>query len=71
LNGAVLAVVAILTNRLYRTVKSILLLLEAGSESACETLAVVQEGFKPLATILELIQGILGGFESTKGLGNY
>jgi len=62
---AVLIFTAILVYRLYRTIKSTLLLVKAASKIAYDTatLLQVQEGIKPLLPILALIQGIRGGFE--------
>ena len=60
---AVLIFAAILVYRLYRTLKSTLLLVKAASKIAYDTVTLVQEGIKPLLPILALIQGIRGGFE--------
>ena len=61
---AVLIFIAVLVYRLYRTIKSTLLLVKAASKIAYDTVTLVQEGIKPLLPILALIQGIRGGFES-------
>ncbi len=60
---AVLIFTAILVYRLYRTIKSTLLLVKAASKIVGDTVTMVQEGIKPLLTILAVIQGIRGGFE--------
>jgi hypothetical protein len=60
---AVLIFVAILAYRLYRTIKSTVLLIKATSKIAFDTVSLVQEGIKPLLPILTLIQGICGGFQ--------
>ena len=60
---AVLIFATVLAYRLYREVKSALLLVKAASKAAYDTVALVQEGIKPLLAILALIQGIRGGFE--------
>jgi hypothetical protein len=60
---AVLIFTAILVYRLYRTIRSTLLLVKAASKSVYDTVTQVQEGIKPLLSILELIQGIRGGFQ--------
>jgi len=52
----VLIFIAVLGYRLYREVKSVLLLVKAASKIAHDTAILVQEG--PLATILALIQGV-------------
>ena len=59
----VLIFTAVLVYSLYRTAKSILLLVKATSKMAYDTIALVQEGVKPLASILALIQGVIGGFQ--------
>ena len=61
---AVLIFTAILVFRLYRITKSTLLLVNAASKTVYDTVALVQEGIKPLLTIPTLIKGIRGGFES-------
>ena len=61
---AVLIFAAILIYRLYRTIKSTLLLIKTASNMACETISLIQELIKPLVPILALIQGISGGFQS-------
>ena len=60
---AVLIFTAVLVYRLYRTIKSTLLLVKAASKIAYDTVTLVQEGIKPLLPILALIQGIRMGFE--------
>ena len=60
---AVLIFTAILVYRLYRTIKSTLLLVKAASKIVYDTVTLVQEGIKPLLTILAVIQGIRGGFQ--------
>ena len=60
---AVLILTAILVYRLYRTLKSTLLLIKSASKIAHETVSLVQDGIKPLLPILTLIQGIRGGFK--------
>jgi hypothetical protein len=59
----VLIFVTILVYRLYREVKSALLLVKSASKIAHDTLTQIQEGIKPLLPILELIQGILRGLK--------
>jgi hypothetical protein len=72
---AVLIFTAVLVYRLYRKMKSTLLLVEAASKIACDTatlvqqgikdtVTLVQEGIRPLLPILALIRGIRRGFES-------
>jgi hypothetical protein len=60
---AVLIFAAILVYRLYREVKSALLLAKSASKIAHDTVSLVQEGIQPLLPILALIQGIRGGFK--------
>ena len=60
---AVLIFTAVLVYRLYRITKSTLLLVKAASKIAYDTITLVQEGLKPLLTILALIKGISGGFQ--------
>ena len=60
---AVLIFTAVLLYRLYRTITSTLLLVKAASKIAYDTVTMVQEGIKPLLTILAVIQGISGGFK--------
>jgi hypothetical protein len=59
---AVLIFTAILGYRLYREVKSALLLAKSASKIAHDTVSLVQEGIKPLLPILAVFQGIRGGF---------
>jgi hypothetical protein len=61
---AALIFIAVLVYRLYRIAKPTLLLVKATSKIAYETVVLVQEGLKPLLTILALIKGISGGFQS-------
>ncbi len=58
---AVLIFTAVLIYRLYRTLKSTLLLVKAASEIVYDTVTLVQEGIKPLLPILALLKGIRGG----------
>ena len=60
---AVLVFAAILLYRLYRTLKSIMLLVKATSKIACDTATLVQNSIKSLLSILAVIQGIRGGLE--------
>ena len=60
---AVLIFTAILVYRLYREVKSVVHLVKAASKIAYDTVTMVQEGIKPLLTILAVIQGIREGFK--------
>ena len=60
---AVLIFATVLVYRLYREVKSALLLVKSASKIAHDTVSLVQEGIKPLLPILTLIQGIRGGFK--------
>ncbi len=60
---AVLIFTAILVYRLYRTIKSTLLLVKAASKTVYSTITLVLECIKPLLPILALIQGIRGGFK--------
>jgi hypothetical protein len=60
---AVLIFAIVLVYRLYREVKSALLLVKSASKIAHDTVSLVQEGIKPLLPILTLIQGIRGGFK--------
>ncbi len=60
---AVLIFTAILVYRLYRALQSTLLLVQAASKIVYDTVTMVQEGIKPLLTILAVIQGISGGFQ--------
>ena len=57
----VLIFTAVLVYRLYRTIKSTMLLVKATSKIAYDTVAMVQEIIKPVLPILSLIQGICGG----------
>ena len=59
----VLIFIAVLVYRLYRTIKSTLLLAKATSKLAYDTVTIVQEGIKGLLPIMALIQGIRRGFE--------
>jgi hypothetical protein len=61
--SAVLIFTAVLTYRLYRITKSALLLIKATSKIAYDTVSLMQEGLKPLLSILTLIKGISGGFQ--------
>ena len=59
----VLIFIAILAYRLYRTIKSTLLLIKAAPKIVYDTVSLVQEGIKPLLPILALIKGIRGGLQ--------
>jgi hypothetical protein len=61
---AVLIFITMLIFRVYRLIKSILLLVKATSKIAYDTVVLVQENIKPPLFILALIQGISGGFKS-------
>jgi hypothetical protein len=67
---AVLIFTAVLVYRLYRITKSTLLLVKAASKITYDTVALVQEGLKPLLTILALIQGIRGGLQGIRKIFN-
>jgi hypothetical protein len=54
---------AILVYRLYRTLRSTLLMVKEASKIVYDTVSMVQEGIKPLLSIVSLIKGIRGGFE--------
>ena len=60
----VLIFMAVIVCRLYGVAKSTLLSVKAASKITYDTVTLVQEGIKPLITILALIQGIRAGFES-------
>ena len=60
---AALIFTAVLVYRLYRTIKSTMLLVKAASEIAYDTVTLVQEGIKPLLSMLAVIQGVCGGFQ--------
>jgi hypothetical protein len=62
--SAVFIFAAVLVYRLYRITKSVLLLVKAVSKIVYDTAGLVQESLKPLLTILALIKGISGGFQS-------
>jgi hypothetical protein len=59
--SVVLIFVLILAYRLYRSLTSTLSLVKATAKSANETLSLIQEGLKPLLSILALFQGIREG----------
>jgi hypothetical protein len=59
----VLIFTTVLVYRLYRTIKSTVLLIKAASKIAYDTVSLVQECIKPLLPILAVIQGIRGGFK--------
>lgn len=61
--SAVLIFGTVLVYSLYREVKSALLQVKTASKIAYDTVTQVQDGIKPLLTILALIQGIRGGFK--------
>jgi hypothetical protein len=65
---AVLIFAAILAYRLYRTLKSTLLLVKEASKIAYDTVALMQECIKPLLPILALVRGIGGGLQSISKL---
>jgi len=60
---AMLIFTAVLVYRLYRMVKSTLLLAKEASKIARDSAAMLQESMKPLLPIIAVIQGIQGGFE--------
>jgi hypothetical protein len=59
----VLIFIALLVYRLYRTTKSTLLLIKATSKIAYDTVSLVQEGIRPLLSIITFIQGLRGGLQ--------
>ena len=54
---AMLIFAAILTFRLYREVKSVLLLIKATSKMIYDTVLLMKRGIKPVLPVLSLIQG--------------
>ena len=60
----VLIFIGLLVYRLYRIAKPALLLVKATSKIAYDTVTQIQEGLKPLLTLLALIKGFSGGFQS-------
>ena len=64
--SVVLIFMAIMVYRLYREVKSTLLLVKATAKTVQETVAMVQESIKPMLPIMAIIQGVRGGFEFIK-----
>jgi hypothetical protein len=68
--SVVLIFVMILVYRLYRTLKSVLKLVKATAASANETLLLIQEGLKPLLSILAIFQGIREGFKGISKIFN-
>ncbi len=58
----VLIFTAVLVYRLYRELKSILLLMKEASKLIHDTITLVHEG--PLTTILALIHGVREGFKN-------
>jgi hypothetical protein len=65
---AVLIFAAVLAYRLYRMAKSTLLMAKAASKMAYDTLTSVQEGIKPVLSILALIKGIRGSLEGISNI---
>ncbi len=61
---AVLIFVGVLVYALYRIAKPALLQIKAASKIAYDTVTLVQEGLKPVLTILALIKGISGGLQN-------
>jgi hypothetical protein len=53
--------VSILAYRLFRLLKSTLLLVKATAKSANDTLSLIQEGLKPLVSLFAIFQGIREG----------
>jgi hypothetical protein len=62
----VLVFASVLVYQLQRAAKTTLLSVKQASENVSDTVAMVQEGIKPLLPVLALVQGILGGI---KGIG--
>ncbi len=67
---AVLIFTAVLVYRLYRTIRSTLLLVKAASKIVYDTTTLLQEIIKPLLPILALIQSIRGGFQGISKMFN-
>lgn len=65
---AVLVFAAVLAYRLYGTAKSTMLMVKATSKMAYDTLTSVQEGIKPVLSLLALIKGIRGGLEGISNI---
>jgi hypothetical protein len=61
---AVLIFGAILVYRLYRTTKSTMLKIKETSQKACDTVAMVQEGIKPLLQMTSVINFIIEAFKN-------
>ena len=61
---AVLIFASVMFYQLRCAAKSALLSVKEASESVSDTVAMVQEGLRPLLPVLALIQGILGGFKN-------
>jgi len=59
----VLIFTALIIYRLYRMIKSTLLLIKTTSKIAYDTVSLIQEGIKPLLAILAMIQGFSGVFQ--------
>ncbi len=62
----VLIFASVLVYQLQCAAKNTLSSVKQASDSVSDTVAMVQEGIKPLLPILALVQGILGGI---KGIG--
>jgi predicted anti-sigma-YlaC factor YlaD len=61
--SVVLIFMAIMVYRLYREIKSTLLLVKATAKTVQETVTMVQESIKPMLSIMTMIQAIRTGFE--------
>lgn len=61
---AVLIFIGVMVYGLYRIAKPTLLQIKAASKIAYDTVVTVQDGLKPVLTILAIIKGISGGFQN-------
>ena len=68
--SVVLIFMAIMVYRLYREVKSTLLLVKATAKTVQETVTMVQESIKPMLPIMAIIQAVRSGFEFVRKMCN-
>jgi hypothetical protein len=62
----VLIFITVLIYLLYRKIKATLQLTQSAAKIAYETIAMVQEGIKPLLPVLAVIKGMQEGFKNIK-----
>jgi hypothetical protein len=70
MTSAAIIFIAILAYRMYRTLKSTVLLVKATSKITYDMVTLLQEAIKPIFPFVAVIQGLCGGFEGISKMFN-